>query len=143
MSMVTTGRIEELYFGFDEQRLLVRLDTGGGPAHERLGEIDQLRVSFAEPAGFEFVVRRPTGPRPGPQLFHNDVPVSASGLEFAAGTIVELAIPWRTLGVSAESPLRFAVELLVEGQAVERIPTDGYVATAAPAPDFDLVMWQA
>ena len=31
MSMVTQGYVSDLYFGFDPERLLLRLDSRGGP----------------------------------------------------------------------------------------------------------------
>ena len=71
------------------------------------------------------------------------MPVSEAGLAAATAAIVELGVPWRSLGVSNGAAVRFAVELLIETEAVERVPVDGYIATTVPAPEFDLVMWQA
>ena len=38
MTLVAKGLLQSVWFGFDAQRLLVRVDTEGGPARERLGE---------------------------------------------------------------------------------------------------------
>ena len=62
MAMATQGPLEELFFGFDLNRLLVRVDCDG-PARERLADCDVLRVGFVEPAGRELRLHRP-GRRP-------------------------------------------------------------------------------
>ena len=59
MSMVTAGLISDLYFGFDTERLLLRLDARGGPFREQLADVDALRVVFLQPAGFELLVAHP------------------------------------------------------------------------------------
>ena len=48
-----------VWFGFDAERLLVRVDTEGGPARERLAEADRLRIGFVDPAEREIVVLEP------------------------------------------------------------------------------------
>ena len=70
MSMADRRRVRDLYFGFDDQRLLVRLDFNGGSAREQLAEVDALRLSFLEPAGFELSISDPGSPEPpGARLY--------------------------------------------------------------------------
>jgi len=76
-------------------------------------------------------------------LFHSDVPVSASGTEAACDAILEIALPWRRLGVDVDAPLKFYVELVAHEQALERVPSEGAIETRVPSPDFELMMWQA
>ena len=49
--------------------------------------------------------------------------------EAAADLIFELAIPFRSLGRTTDEPVHFYVELLKEGQSVERIPHEGAIET--------------
>ncbi len=107
MAMAQEGLLADLYFGFDSDRLLLRLDTRGGTARERLADIDMLRVVFFEPAGFELLVSRPSWQDPILQLYHHDVAVSESGVTAAADQILEIGIPFRSLGASTEDPLAF------------------------------------
>jgi alpha-amylase/alpha-mannosidase (GH57 family) len=143
MAMAQEGRLSDLYFGFDADRLLLRLDTRGGTARERLADVDTLRVMFFEPAGFELLVARPSWQDPILQLYHNDVAVSESGVTAAADQVLEIAIPFRSLGASTEDPIHFCIELLQADKPIERVPNEGAIETSVPSPEFELMMWQA
>jgi hypothetical protein len=142
MSMAESERIDKLRFGFDERRLLLRLDAHG-PVRQQLADVDTLRVRFLDPEGFELLVSDPSKPVPAAQLFHNNVPLSASEIAAAADAILEIAIPWRSLRKAPESPLALFVELLRDEQVIERIPREGVIETTVPSPDYELMMWQA
>ncbi len=142
MNMADVQRIEKVLFGFDDDRLLLRFDTQG-TARDRLVDVDQMRIAFLQPAGFELLISHPGKQRCTARLFHNEVPVSAPGIEVAIGTILEVAIPWRSLAAAAGAPLHFVTELYVEERSIERIPQEGALETTVPSPDFELMMWQA
>ena len=59
MTLVTRGLLESVWFGFDAERLLVRVDTEGGPARERLSGADRLRIGFVDPCDREIIVVEP------------------------------------------------------------------------------------
>lgn len=142
MSMATEGLISDLYFGFDLDRLVLRLDAQGASVRERLAAIDTLRVTFFEPEGFELLIAQPAGPEPICQLYLDDAPLSASSIEAATGSILELAIPLRDLQVSIGDPVYFCVELVQGEQSNQRIPQEGAVETNVPSEDFEQIMWQ-
>jgi hypothetical protein len=142
MSMAETLRISKLHFGFDHERLLLRLDLHG-PARQRLADIDAVRIRFVEPKGFELVVHSPADPLPPVELFHNDFPVSTAGSVAASGLILEMGVLWRSLRKAADETLGFYVELLQGDQPIERIPPEGDIETKIPSPDYELMMWQA
>jgi hypothetical protein len=143
MTRQHSGRLTDLYFGFDTQRLLLRFDTGDSPARQRLADVATLRVTFVEPEGFELLVSHPGWQEPILQLYHHDVPVGESGVTAAANRIVEVAIPFRSLAVSTDDPVDFYVELLEGDNSVERAPHEGVIETFVPSPDYELLMWQA
>jgi len=143
MSMTTEGLLAELHFGFDAQRLFLRLDARDGAFRERLGNVDQLRMLFFQPPGFSLVVTNPAQRRPHVQLSHNEVPVAESGVEAAADVIFELSIPFHSLAVSTGDPIHFCLELLKSDQPIERVPTEGAIEAVVPSPDFEMIMWQA
>jgi alpha-amylase/alpha-mannosidase (GH57 family) len=143
MAMVKEGLLENLYFGFDLDRLMLRLDARGGPFRERLTEIEQLRVVFFRPEQFEVLVTSPAQKRPIARLYQNGAPVLRSRVEAAADLIFELAVPWRSLGVSTGDSIQFCVELFQNGQSIERVPHEGAIETSVPSQDYELVMWQA
>ena len=142
MNMAESQRIEKVYFGFDGERLLLRFDVPGA-VRDRLADVDQLRIAFYEPVGFELLVSAPGSARPAARLFHNDVPVSSPGIEAAAGTILEIAIPWRSLAAAPGAAVQFVAELSMKEQSIERVPHEGAIETSVPSPDFELMMWQA
>jgi hypothetical protein len=141
--MVQEGPLSGMHFGFDGERLLLRFDARGGPVRERLTEIDALRVSFFQPAGFELLLSHPGWQQPIVQLYHHDVPVTESGVVAAADIILEVAIPLRSLGLETDDPIQFFVELIDDEQAVDRLPVEGAIETFVPSPDFEAMMWQA
>jgi alpha-amylase/alpha-mannosidase (GH57 family) len=143
MNMASEGLISELYFGFDTERLLLRLDARGGSFREQLSDVDALRVAFQHPKGFELLVSRPASRRPAAQLLHDGIPVAESGAEAAAEILFELGIPFRSLALSTDEPVHFYVELLRNDQPFERIPGEGAIETRVPSPDYELIMWQA
>ncbi len=51
MTLVTEGLIQKLFFGFDPDRLLIRVDTSNDVVHD-FKEVDEVRVHFIEPAGW-------------------------------------------------------------------------------------------
>jgi alpha-amylase/alpha-mannosidase (GH57 family) len=142
MNMAEAQLIEKVCFGFDEKRLLVRVDLDGAPA-DRLPDVDALRIVFVEPAGFELVVARPGDAKPKARLLYNEVPVAAPGLEAAAGAILEIAVPCRNLGLASDARIHFYAELRRDDRSIERAPAEGTIETLVPSPEFELMMWQA
>src|SRR5262249_48202829 len=136
MALVTPGSIKDVYFGFNLQSLLVRVDFDT-PACEALTDYDALRVGFIEPAGWSVVIHRP--PRPPPIVeFHGPLGVlSSAGIDIGIDQIVEFAIPFSSLGVKVDEPIQFYVELLEGTQSRDRAPREGAIHLTCPSPDFE------
>ena len=143
MSMTQEGLLADLYFGFGPDRLVMRVDARGGTFRERLGEVEELRVTFFRPQGFELSVHCPGQQDLSVELCHDGVPVAESGIEAASDLIFELGIPCRSLAVTTDDPVHFCVELLCDGQSIERVPPEGAIELTVPSPDYELIMWQA
>ncbi len=142
MSVGTAARTEALYYGFDAERLYLRFDAPGGPIREQWADVHSLRITLLQPDRYELVVLNPSRRQPTLQLYHHDVPTSRSGVQGAADTVLELAIPWRSLAVAQGDQVNLYVELIAGEQAIERLPHEGAIATEAPSPDYEMVMWQ-
>ncbi|MBN1395381.1 MAG: hypothetical protein JW959_10190 [Pirellulales bacterium] len=142
MTMVSTGLVSDLYFGFDLERLLLRLDARGGSVREQLAAVDSLRLVFTDPEGFELILRRPREKSPEAELWSHGAPLPGAQAEAAADLILETSVPFKDLGRKTEQPVHFYVELLKDGKPVERIPHEGAIETAVPSPDYELIMWQ-
>jgi hypothetical protein len=140
MAMVTHGPLKDVYFGFDLERLFVRVDFDQA-ARAALASFDALRISFAEPAGCEFRIEEPgrTGQR-GKWTAAGESGASA-GITFAVDRIVEVAIPFEHLGIKVGDSIQFCVELMEGRQSRDRAPREGAIALARPSADFERVMW--
>ena len=140
MAMATRGPLEELFFGFDVNRLLVRVDCDG-PAHMALADCEMLRISFVEPAGREFRLHHPGRINQSVELLHRGLPVKDFTVEASVDQIVEASVPFDALGVAVDGPIQFFVELLRGGRSHDRAPRQGAIALARPSPHFELIMW--
>ena len=65
----------------------------------------------------------------------------AADLQVGVDQIVELAIPFARLGLSADQPIQFYVELLEGRQSRDRAPREGTINLACPSPNFEQIMW--
>jgi alpha-amylase/alpha-mannosidase (GH57 family) len=143
MAMVSKGILAGVWFGFSPEKLLIRIDTEGGPAWERLAEVGRLRVGFVDPADWEVVVIEPSQPRPLGHINHSAEPsLNGTTVEAASGRIFELAVPFGRLGLKPGDMVRFYVELLAEESSVDRAPREGIFELVVPSPDFERIMWQ-
>ncbi len=141
MTQVTQGLICEILFGFDAQRLLLRVDTAERATSD-LKQADELRMCFAEPRGTEV---RLTGLRSGhyaAEVLH-DCQVVSHAVEVAGGRILEIGIPLAALRLTPDRRIEFHLELLSEQQSLERAPKEGLISMESPSPNFEQRMWQA
>jgi hypothetical protein len=143
MALVAKGFFQCVWFGFDAQRLLVRVDTEGGPARERLATADRLRIGFVDPVESEILVMEPALPQPIAYL-NRAGRQSANGttVQVATGAIFELAVPFARLDLNPGDPIRFYVELYQGDASLDRAPREGIFELAVPSPDFERIMWQ-
>jgi hypothetical protein len=142
MTMSADGLVSDIYYGFDTERLYLRIDARGGSVADRLANVDAVRISFFEPAGFELLITHPASAQPIWQFYHRDVAVAESGVEVAADSILELAIPFTSLATGTDEAVSFYVELLGDEQVIERIPREGAIETTVPSQEYELIMWQ-
>lgn len=142
MTMVSDSVIRHIYFGFDPENLLVRLDTLQR-AEQDLASFDEVRLKFLDPYGVEI---RAGLNGPGPQVTEVVVdgkPVENSTGLFACGKIFELSVPWQDLGMKVGQRINVAAELIRQGEVIERTPSEGTLDLTVPSPDFEMQAWQA
>ncbi len=140
MAMATQGPLEELYFGFSLDLLLIRIDCNR-PARSALADFDVWRVGFLEPAGFEARVTNPGRPDQRIELFRDGALVAGIQLAVGVDQIAEMAIPFDALGVAVDEHMQFFVELLRDGQGIDRAPREGAIVLTRPSRDFEQIMW--
>jgi alpha-amylase/alpha-mannosidase (GH57 family) len=140
MVMAAKGPIRELHFGFDAKTLFVRIDCDG-PARDALAEFDALRVSFVEPAGWEVVLHHPGRPDQAVRVQRQKETAATGQPEAAVDQIAELGIAFELLGVKADQPIQFFVELMEGKQSRDRAPREGTINLTCPGPEFEQIMW--
>jgi alpha-amylase/alpha-mannosidase (GH57 family) len=143
MASVSRGVLRTVWFGFDAERLLIRVDTDGGPARQRLAEADRLRIGFVDPAETEVLVMDPAEPRPIGYLNRPNCP-TANGdtVQVATGYVLELAVPFARIDRTPGDPIRFYVELFKGDSSLDRAPREGVLELATPSHDFEKILWQ-
>lgn len=143
MALVSEGPIKQVWFGFNAQRLLIRVDSLTGRAREDLADVDCLRVGFVDPPALEIVVERPASPRPLGTIRLEGSPLcNGTTVEVATDRILELAVSFARLGLEPGAPVRFYIELLQGEASIDRAPREGIFELTVPSPDFERIMWQ-
>jgi alpha-amylase/alpha-mannosidase (GH57 family) len=143
MNMAAETLVSDLYFGFEVDRLALRLDARTGALGDRLAEFDTLRVVFLQPGGFVLTVSPIDRKRSKATLDHYGVPVRQAAVRVAVDAIFEMTVPLAGLGLSTDDPVRFYVQLSKDKTLLERVPAEGTIDTTVPSPDYEFVMWQA
>jgi hypothetical protein len=143
MTLVARGPLRAIWFGFDAERLLIRVDTEGGPARDRLAEADRLRIGFVDPAESEVLVIEPAAPRPVAYLNRAGCPsVNGDTVQVATDSVLELAIPFARIDRAPGDPIRFYVELFQGDSSLDRAPREGVLELTTPSHDFERILWQ-
>ena len=141
------AQVSLVHFGFDHARLYVRIDTARR-AIELLAGGRELSLKFVDPAGVRFSVRQAGGRLTGTFWDRRDAEPhwaerGPGGAAVAAGSILELALPWSDLGLSAGAAVAFFVAVYDEdGSELERHPAHQPVELIAPEPAFDARHWR-
>ncbi|HWP35206.1 MAG TPA: glycoside hydrolase family 57 protein, partial [Thermodesulfobacteriota bacterium] len=143
------GVVAALRYGFDPERLYVRIDPGA-TLDSLVGEAGRSPASAA--LGFALVV---TDPRPmAVEIRCRGRGEATAWLQRADGTtqplpavaaddVVELAVPFAELGLRPEEPVRFRLVVRRGEAVVEEWPDTGTFRFDVPTEDFEARMWTA
>jgi alpha-amylase/alpha-mannosidase (GH57 family) len=135
------GLARDLYYGFDTESLFLRIDfDAGGPP----GPAFDLALEFLTPRALRVVVR---GLVPGPRPMWRERPPDEStplaGARCEVGGILEIGLPFASLGFRAGEPVELVIGLLERGEPVEHVPGDDLVRFDVPDPSFAASLWSA
>ncbi len=131
---------QELHYGYDEERLFLRLDPSdsGARSAEVASEVRVLVLDARGPARLDFDVVADGILRPGRRGGAQGEAVGRAVLR----QVMEIELPLAALGVRAGDPLALAVEVMRGEVLLERLPSSGYLPTAVPGPDFERLHWR-
>lgn len=142
MAQVTEGVVRQVQFGFDRDRLFIRLDTKNA-SREDLMSVDEVRLRFIEPDNVEVRMTHPSAAQPQVRVQRDGQKVSRSKASAASHDIFECGIPLSELSIGPGSPCQWSIELFAQKQSKERIPAEGAFELAVPSSDFEQRVWQA
>ena len=136
--------ISRLFFGFNLENLYLRLDSKQN-LRDFFAEGGNISLEFLEPSRMEIVL-----------FFKNDTLkwkvysieknekkiIENSNIEAVCEQIVEMKIPFKTLGADSENPIKFIVYVREDSILEQRFPPCGqYMEIALPDEDFEDSMW--
>ena len=135
------GLARELHYGFDAERFYLRLDFSGAalPGEEvdlglELVEPRQLRLRIVGlAAGDRSVVVSGVGGGEEP----------LAGASCRVGALLELAVPFASVGLAPGETVALLVQTLRGGQPIESYPGEEGLTFTVPGPDFESQMWSA
>ena len=141
-----TPIVKVVEFGADLRHLYIRID-GTQPMRRHLesGSVE-LRIKFLRPAGLQVVLRM--APRPGSGQDRQALAMrfeerlaegswkarECAGIAAAAGSIVEVQVPFECLGAAAHGTVAFLLAVNREGLEVEQHPRHGPIEVDVPGP---------
>ena len=148
--------VSAAHFGFDRERLFVRVD-GSQRVVDLLAGGRILSLIFVTPPGFRFSVRqsvgrltgtfwqRPTGNGDHRAAGDNHWTDRGSlGASVAAGSVLEVALPLGDLGLSEGQPVAFFIAVTDEsGVEIERHPEHRPIELVTPDAMFEARYWRA
>ncbi|MCA9113651.1 MAG: hypothetical protein KDA79_01100 [Planctomycetaceae bacterium] len=147
MTLVSDGLIREICFGFDQHRLLVRVDTASQAIRD-LASAGEVQLCLMGPGSRTIRLTGFDGQTTDlrASLFHRDEPAAelpATNVEAAVDRILEIGVPFQTLEAAPGTQLGMYLEVLSAGKSIDRAPREGTLAVIVPPPDFEQLMWQA
>ncbi len=131
--------LEELCFGFDLDSFYLRLGSEPTPG-ELVRTGHRFDVQIVHPGRFRLCIDRVDSF----ELWRREEEVWLSEGRrdtVRAGRILECAVTWRQLGLSAGQTLRFVVQLLKDDVVLETCPQERTIPVEVPDADFEAKMW--
>jgi alpha-amylase/alpha-mannosidase (GH57 family) len=139
------GVVRAVLFGFDLSTLYIRIDASRH-AREVLAEGLVFIIRFAKPGGLRLEVREQGGQVQAalmerkPDAGWTERP---SRVRAVAASVIEAAVPFAELGVTAGQELALSVAVLERGAEIERHPSYRPIESAVPTDDFEALNWTA
>jgi alpha-amylase/alpha-mannosidase (GH57 family) len=129
--------VRDLYFGFDLERLLLRLDFVAPQAPGRT-----LRIEVLEPLERRVEVESLSEGAPAVTRVEADgTRIPIAGATCRVGEVLELAIPLATLGIRSGDSVQMLIQIVEGGGPIESLPPGDALRLQAPDQSFDVTVW--
>ncbi len=133
------GLVRELHYGFDPERLFLRIDFD---ATDRDAGDRELWIEIDETRGRRLVIRGlGQGPKPMVLVENGQPELPLAGAEGWRLDLLELAIPFAELEWKAGDHVELLAHLVVNGQPVETVPQGDVIRFRVPDRTFEAENW--
>jgi hypothetical protein len=138
-SMHRTHRyIGKIFYGYDTEAFYLRIDFDSS-ARAALPLRCHLQLQFIAPKRGLLTLER--GAQGAWQQRNTGEPDGMLPASFAAGKILEIAIPLEALGIHKPEDTRFCVTVLDEDRELERFPSIGFLGARVDPWELDHQEW--
>jgi len=133
--------ISELFYGFDQDNLYLRIDFDPEQSHELIKTVVCL-ISLDASDEYECHIDLSTG-KAGLYKISNGGKSKVKGvtIEVRFQSIIELSIPFEVLGVIRGNELEFRVKLLRDLVPIEEVPTLSMLSVSRPDSHTEKAQW--
>jgi hypothetical protein len=132
--------ITAIYFGFDQEHLYVRIDTGISPQSPEFAGL-ALRLEFDTPIERALTFNATRACVPEACDLEPTGEGELTGARAAALETVEVAVPFKLVDALPGGILAFRVALLRGEDVLERRPFHEVISLTVPTTDFEAEMW--
>jgi alpha-amylase/alpha-mannosidase (GH57 family) len=139
-----SGLIAEFRYGFDLERLYLRIDPAvsiEALADGVAGGVPGFLLTFSEPEAIEVTITLDGSGAASAVLARPGAAPRA--LSAAADEVIELAVPFADLAALPRTELRFRLAVVRNESTVEQWPDRGFLVVEVPSEDFEAEMWSA
>ncbi len=133
--------ISNVNYGFDKDNLYLRVD----PAipFTEIPEHIIMHINIVHPFPFRIIFDMQEFPRKA--ALYEKVEEKWSEVKtiekVAAQDIFEIEIPFAVLKAEVNDEINFSIEIMRDGEEIERCPWRGYITVPVPSPHYETIMW--
>jgi alpha-amylase/alpha-mannosidase (GH57 family) len=132
------GLASDLYYGFDRERLYLRVDfTAGAPPGAGYG----LRIESIDPESIRLEIDSLARGAPTVRRVADGKSEAAPDASCRIETIVEIAIPLAVFALAPPQPFEALIQILEGGQPIESLPPGDVLRAVVPDDSFDPSAW--
>ncbi|MBA4418300.1 MAG: glycoside hydrolase [Syntrophus sp. (in: bacteria)] len=125
----TVALIKGCFFGFNEKSLFLRID------------MDKSFIENIEDLSFEIILTVKETTSKIVYRVKGDVLESTLPVNIAFYDILEIEVPFESLGAQKGDTIAVSSSLKIKEMIVDRVPKRGYLAVRMPSENFEMEMW--
>jgi hypothetical protein len=136
--------ITGIYYGLDLENLFIRLDTGISLSSHHVADL-RFHINIISPKVERIEIKIPKPDKI--EAVHEEKDSNGKWVrvqdmdKVAAKDIIEMAIPFSLIKVSANEEVQFVISVCRGEEEIERWPARGYLSFDVPTEEFEAIRW--